>query len=413
MKKTIGIKVQCSKDNPPASGKPQALYALVDLVPEGVNGHRAPASFCMVLDRSGSMEGAKMENLKKAVREALSRMDEKDRLSIVMFDDEIEVLVPSQPVKDPGEFAAKVEKIIPRGGTQIASALKKGLEEAAKSDGSGLVSHLLLLTDGQTWGDEDECRKAAREAGGRGTSIITAGIGEEWNEKLLLEISDLSHGSSHFIQKPEEIVSCLQEEVTGMRSVLASSAEAVLKLSPGVTLLHAHRTQPMISDLGTVQGRVTYTLPLGEITGPRGQALLFELQVPARDAGSFRVGQVEVSYHSDGRVTEKADIQVEFSADTALSARVNPRVMNLVEKISAFKLQTRALKEAELGNVISATKKLEAAATRLLDMGETDLAETARREAKTLTATGKMTGMGTKKLVYGTRKLTQRLEQEK
>jgi len=89
---------------------------------------------------------------------------------------------------------------------------------------------------------------------------------------------------------------------------------------------------------------------------------------------------------------------------------VNAEVMNLVEKVSAFKLQTRALTEAGAGNIAAATQKLRSAATMLLDLGENDLAEAAEQEILSLTKTGTLSAAGTKKLEYGTRKLTQALK---
>jgi Ca-activated chloride channel family protein len=83
--------------------------------------------------------------------------------------------------------------------------------------------------------------------------------------------------------------------------------------------------------------------------------------------------------------------------------------MNIVEKVTAFKLQTRALEEAKMGNVSGASQKLRAAATRLLEMGEEDLAQSALEEAENLEKSGQMSARGTKKLRYETRKLTQRL----
>jgi Ca-activated chloride channel family protein len=77
--------------------------------------------------------------------------------------------------------------------------------------------------------------------------------------------------------------------------------------------------------------------------------------------------------------------------------------------VTAFKLQTRALEEARLGNVAGATQKLRAAATRLLELGEEDLAQAALQEAENLETQGAMSSAGTKKLRYETRKLTQKL----
>jgi Ca-activated chloride channel family protein len=79
--------------------------------------------------------------------------------------------------------------------------------------------------------------------------------------------------------------------------------------------------------------------------------------------------------------------------------------MNIVEKATAFKLQTRALEEAEIGNVEAASRNLRSAATRLLNLGETDLAQAAESEAQQLEQRGQMSSAGTKKLTFATRKL--------
>jgi Ca-activated chloride channel family protein len=107
----------------------------------------------------------------------------------------------------------------------------------------------------------------------------------------------------------------------------------------------------------------------------------------------------------------KTDIVVAFTPDPALAAQSNPYVLNIVEKVTAHKLQTRALDEAALGNIVGATQKLRAAATRLLEMGEQDLAQAALQEADNLESQGQMSAGGTRKLRYETRKLTQKLDE--
>jgi Ca-activated chloride channel family protein len=109
------------------------------------------------------------------------------------------------------------------------------------------------------------------------------------------------------------------------------------------------------------------------------------------------------------RTNEKvqADILLNFTENLAQAEQSNPYVLNIVEKVTAHKLQTRALREAEVGNIEGATQKLRAAATRLLSMGEDDLANTAMEEADRLEQGGQISQEGTKKLRYETRKLTQ------
>jgi Ca-activated chloride channel family protein len=152
---------------------------------------------------------------------------------------------------------------------------------------------------------------------------------------------------------------------------------------------------------------------LGEMEKGQPRSLLVELLVGPRPEGTYRIAQAEISYDVPGlnAVGEKvkADILLDFTADPVQARQYEPEVMNIVEKVTAFKLQTRALEEAKMGNVAGASQKLRAAATRLLELGEDDLAESALEEAENLEKSGQMSSHGTKKLRYETRKLTQRL----
>jgi len=170
----------------------------------------------------------------------------------------------------------------------------------------------------------------------------------------------------------------------------------------------------MISNLGyqPISDR-DVQVALGEVEAKIGKALLVELLLPPRPAGKYRIAQAEIAYDvpAQGLVGEKvrSDIMLNFSHDPDETKQYDTSVMNIVEKVTAFKLQTRALDEAKMGNIAGATQKLRAAATRLLDLGEEGLATAALKEADNLEKQGSMSAEGTKKLRYETRKLTQKL----
>ena len=411
------LKIRCimSKDSLPVTGAEQAVYALVDIKAGGgkVFGSM-PANFGLVLDRSGSMDGEKMNNLKEAVGYVVDHLNDGDLVSVTIFDDQVETLIPSQSAKNREAIRAALAKVSPRGGTQISDGLKAGLAEVKKGYSPERVNRVLLLTDGQTWDDEDACLRLAEEAGKQGVAITSIGIGEEWNEKLLLQIAEKSLGNSHWIQNPIAILDAFRQEVEGMQSVAASNLKVTARMSQGVKPVRVFSTIPMISDVSrkAVRG-VNVIADLGTLDGKKGQAVLIEATAPAQKAGKFRLGQVEITYDVPSQNIRgqsiKTDMFVTFTADAAVAAKVNAEVMNLVEKVSAFKLQTRALSEAEAGNIAAATQKLQAAATVLLNLGEDDLAKAAEREILTLKKTGTLSAAGTKKLEYGTRKLTQAL----
>ena len=78
--------------------------------------------------------------------------------------------------------------------------------------------------------------------------------------------------------------------------------------------------------------------------------------------------------------------------------------MNIVEKVSAFKLQTRALQDLQSGDVTGATQKLQSAVTRLLSQGEVELAQTMQQEIANLQQNGQLSSEGQKTMKFGTRK---------
>lgn len=411
----MAINVRCinGKNKLPVSGQEQVAYALVDIKTGGAKVFGTmSANFSLVLDRSGSMDGEKMDNLKEAVGYVVDHLKDDDLVSVTIFDDQVETLVPNQPAKNREGIKAKISQVIPRGGTQISDGLKAGMAEVKKGYSPDRVNRVLLLTDGQTWDDEDSCRRIAEDAGKQGVAMTSIGIGEEWNEKLLLEIAEKSRGNSHWIQNPISILDAFRQEVEGMQSVAATNLKVTARMSPGVKPIKVHSTVPMISDITkkAISGS-NVVATLGTLDGKQGQAILIEARVPTQKAGQFRLGQVEITYDvpSQGLKNQsiKAEMVVTFTQDAAAAVKVNAEVMNLVEKISAFKLQTRALTEAEAGNMAAATKKLQAAATVLLNLGEDDLARAAEREIMSIKKTGTLSAAGTKKLEYGTRKLTQ------
>jgi Ca-activated chloride channel family protein len=412
MKNELNVRCVLSKDQVLVSGTEQAIYSLVDIkAGSGTVLGTLPANFALVLDRSGSMDGEKMDNLKEAVGYLVDHLSDTDLVSVTIFDDQVETLIPSQPAKNRDEIKTTLSKVIARGGTQISDGLKAGMAEVKKGYSKDRINRILLLTDGQTWDDEDACLRVADEAGKQGIAITSIGIGDEWNEKLLLKIADGSRGNSHWIQNPISILDAFQQEVEGMQSIAATNLKVLVRMDQGVKPIKVYSTVPMIADISkrTVKNGVV-AAELGSLDGKKGQALLIESRIPAGKAGKFRIGQVEVLYDvpSNGLMDQsvKTNLFVTFTADATAAAKVNAEVMNLVEKLSAFKLQTRALTEAEAGNIAAATQKLQAAATVLLNLGEDELAEAATREILSLKKTGALTAFGTKKLEYGTRKLT-------
>lgn len=392
----------------PITGTPQVAYLLIEMLPsQSVAQVRMPVNVSFVLDRSGSMKGEKIERVRRATARALELLGPQDIASVVIFDHRTEVLIPAAPVTNQRELQDKVSRIRDAGGTKIAPALEKGLREIERG-APNAIRRMVLLTDGQTE-SEKECLLRADDAGRAGVPITALGVGKDWNEDLLIDMANRSGGTADYIDQPDKIVAYFQNTVQRAQATAIHNAAMTLRLVQGITPRAVWQVIPLISNLGyrPVSDR-DVSVPIGELESGSGRTLLIEVLVDPRPAGQYRIGQVDVSYDvpmlSLQAERARADVMMTFTADPALGAQVNAPVMNIVEKISAFKLQTRALQDLQSGDVAGATQKLQSAVTRLLNQGEVELAGTMQQEIANLQQSGQLSSEGQKTMKFGTRK---------
>jgi Ca-activated chloride channel family protein len=404
----LNLRVTPARPYLAANTNAQVAYMLLELQPSSVVAQvRVPVNVCFVLDRSGSMKGEKINRVRRATAMAVDMLDKQDTFSVVIFDHRTQVLIPATPVEDRPALTNKIEQIRDAGGTRIAPAVERGLREIQSGD-SNAIRRLLLLTDGQTE-HENECLIRADDAGNAGVPITALGVGKDWNEDLLTEMATRSGGTADFISTPDQIGDVFQATVQQAQAAAFQNTELSLRLVQGVTPRAVWQVIPLIDNLGyqPISER-DVSIKLGEMETSQGRTLLVELLVHPRPVGQYRIGQAETSFDIPalGRYGEKArqDVMMTFSDDAALLQQVNPSVMNIVEKISAFKLQTRALQDLQDGNVSSATQKLQSAVTRLLSQGEVELAQTMQQEVNNLQQSGQLSSEGRKTIKFGTRK---------
>jgi Ca-activated chloride channel homolog len=393
----------------PATQTPQVAYVLVEIIPTAVTASvQMPINVAFVLDRSGSMRGNKLRAMKQAVGLALDRLNDNDTVSITIFNHETAVLVQTTPATSRGSIMRLVDGIRDEGGTKISRAMYAGLMELTRAPQGGL-SRLVLLTDGETDKDEADCLRLADEAGANGVPITAFGIGNEWNDRLLTDIAQRSHGEVEHLKRPEEIEDNFQQVVQQAQSAVFQNASATIRLVTGIQPRAAWQVVPLIKNLGykPLADRAV-VVPLEQLEKDSRRVLLLELMVDPKPAGQYRIGQVEISYDIpllglQGE-RERTDLMLTVTTDQALTQQLNPQVMNIVEKVTAFKLQTRALDDIEAGNITGATQKLQGAVTRLLNSGEAELAQDVQKEATNLQTSGQLSSEGAKTIRFGSRK---------
>ncbi|MBN1146997.1 MAG: VWA domain-containing protein [Anaerolineales bacterium] len=404
----------CNRSGAPLLDQPQLVYILTELAPGAVvPATRLPLNFALVLDRSGSMAGEKLRTMKEAVKNMIDQLDADDLISIIAFETRTQTLIQAQPALNKDELKRKVDSIKAGGGTTLAPALKEGLDLVSQRHSLERVNRIVLLTDGEATDNENDSRKLADAAGERNIPIIGLGFGKDWNEDFLFDLADRSVlaepgarvGMTDYIPTPAEANRIFQEVYQSMQ-VVAQDVVITIRMVQGLEARRVWQVAPLIKDLGrgVIQGRAIQ-IPVGQLE-KQGAAYLAEVMLPPRPVGAVRLAQTEATYHlpDQGAQRQTVDLIVNYSQDPAAYTPLNGRVMNILEKVQAFKLQTQALDEAEMGNVSGATRKLRQAVTILLAQGETDLANQMEQEVDRLEQSGQMSSEGKKTIKLTSRK---------
>jgi len=400
-------KMQPSRTALSVDMKEQVVYLLFDVAsgPAEADKRRQPLNLCVVLDRSTSMQGSRLEQTKAAAQRMIDSLSDEDTLGIVAYSDKAEVVWPSQPLTDPIKAKAKVSAIQASGGTEILQGLVAGLAEIEKRRKAYAVNHLILLTDGQTYGDEERCLATAELAAKNRVGISAMGIGEDWNDTLLDAIATRSGGLSHYIASTGEIQHFLRERLQGLSSAYADNVRLIFKPINGTRLKSAFKLAPYIERLA-FDGE---TLPLGSLQSDTSISGIMELIVGPHGVGAHRLAQMELVGNIPSRQLEDAQLRQDVTFPFDLQANPNtpapPHILSALAKVTIFQMQEGALQALEKGDVAGATHRLETMATRLLDMGEHQLARAALLEAGRLARSGNLSPAGRKAIKYGTRSL--------
>lgn len=414
MSDVMQLTSMCNRVGVPVISQPQLVYVLTELSPgAGISNVRLPLNFALVLDRSGSMEGDKIRTMKEAVKNIIELLNPDDVVSIVTFESDTRVLVPAQPATDKAKLKREVDRIDSGASTNMAPGLREGLNQVRQLHGPDRVSRIVLLTDGEATDEEDDSRPEADNAGAMGIPIIGLGFGDDWNEDFIIDLADRSvqappgsvAGTAHYIKSPDQANTVFQEVYQSMQ-VVAQDVTVTMRMVQGLEARRVWQVTPMIKDItrSVVQGRAI-VIPLGELE-QGGVLFLAELMLPPRPAGAVRIAQTDVAYTVPGRgpQREAIDLVINFTQDPALAGQLNRRVMNVIERVQAFKLQTQALDEAEMGNVQGATRRLRQAVTILLSQGEDELAQQMQEEASRLEQSGQISSEGKKTIKLTSRK---------
>lgn len=401
-------KILYSRPNLVHLEEPQMLYLILALEapPEARESPSPPLNVCLVLDRSTSMQGEKMDVVKATAIQVLRNLRPQDLLSVVTFSDRGEVIVPASYHQEKARLEAKIQMIQPSGATEIYQGLEAGAKEVMRSVDGQRINHIILLTDGHTYGDEQQCLALASKLAERGIGISGMGIGQEWNDIFLDVLSTRTGGSSAYIAHPQDIKSLLLAKFNALAKTYAEDIILDTKFVEDIELTYAFRLQPDSSPIALGED----TLHLGTILQDTPTQVIFEYIIHPKavksEALTIMDGMLKVSIAS--QIMPVPPIRLRLTrpvSESPETAPPPPQIIQALSRLMLYRMQERARKEAEKGNVETATRQLQTLASNLLTQGERSLAQTILLEVEHMQMQNTLTIEGSKKIKYGTRSL--------
>lgn len=402
---SLKIDIQASRNQVSKSDDIQRVYILLKMhAPEKKQEKQRPLNLCLVVDRSTSMQGERLRCVKTAVDLLVEKLSTEDLLSVISFSDRAELVVPPQSAAEKSKITNKVRGISASGGTEIYQGLHAGVDALKQQPLQSYTNHLILLTDGHTYGDAEQCLLLANRAANLGIGISAFGLGNEWNDQFLDQLVAPSGGQSDFIESPSQIIDFLRQRIKGLGQLYARNMRLQNEFPNAVQVEQGFKLLPFAQPLA-LDGDV---IQLGDVESRYPLSILLQIAVTPQPVET----RITVPFLFAADIPAQRMRERSFKRQHQLLVVTNPpqqqpppAIMEAVRMLNLHQMGEKVQKEVEAGETELAKTRMRYLSTRLLQAGKTKLAQQAHMEAERLAQMGEISAEGRKKIKYGTRTL--------
>ena len=317
---------------------------------------RTPLNLAIVLDRSGSMAGAKLEQAKQAAQFLVNQLQRDDVLSVVLYDTEVQVVVPAGKLKD---RAREINRIIGRIETGGSTALYAGVEEGGGQLREYLsrerINRVMLLSDGIANigpSSNSEIAKLGSRLAREGGSVTTIGLGNDYNETLMTSLAEASDANYYYVADVESLPEVFEAELGELQSIVARDIKIEIRCPKGV------RPIRFLGRPGTLSSR-NESVAFGTVSSEQVRELYLECEIePAAMGKTTEIAEVAVTF-TNGSSTDKqalnsTSVVVGYTGDVVLAGKSVNRAIVAEAAIFANALETeRAIALADKGDIVA------------------------------------------------------------
>lgn len=370
----VRLRVDVDRGVLPSGSTERAVVKIgLDCIRPPRHGSRPPVNLALVIDRSGSMSGDKIDRAREAAIELVRRLAPDDIISIIAYDTRVETLVPAQRVGNPRRLEEIIRGIEAEGNTALHGGVTRGAAEVRRHIEDGrYVNRVILLSDGLANvgpSSPEELGRLGHSLMKEGISVTTIGLGLGFNEDLMTRLASRSDGNTYFVENSDDLPGIFNRELGDVLNVVARRVVIEIDFPEGV------RPVNFVGRDGIIRGQKA-ELSLNQLYGGQEKFALIEVEVSPEKAGAEReIARARVSYEdalSQRSASVTAQRNVKFSADLKVV------VASADQKVQAdYALNSLAMAKDAAIELVDSGKKYEAAALLrqraqdLKEMGET------------------------------------------
>jgi len=339
-------------------GSPQEMVIKIDLsaIAAKQKSRRTPLNLAVVLDRSGSMTGAKIEKAKQAAIQVVDRLAADDVFSLIVYSDSSEVLVPAQRVEDKSALKRRISRIEPGGSTALYSGVKTGAAQIEEYISARRINRVMLLSDGLANigpSSTRDLRGLGHDLARKGIAVTTIGVGDDYNEDLMAGLAEASDANYYYVKDTEKLPEIFAKELGELMTVAAREIIIEITCPEGVKPIG------FVARSETFENRKA-TVKLSQFTSGQNRFLFFRCLVNNEHP---EIARVKVRYvdELDGGSEQSVGgvVNVRFTDDAKVAAKsVNAEILAENELLRTANAKDEALVDADAGNYAVAARKL-------------------------------------------------------
>lgn len=345
--------------------QPQKLYLLARFEAGDAPGERTrrPLNLSLVIDRSGSMAGDKIDYTRQSAQFLVQHLTPRDRFSIVLYNDKVETLRPPESVVNKDQIVQLIEDIRVRGTTNLSGGWLEGCKHVEDHLDRESLNRVILMSDGlanRGVTDASMLLGYARQKREKGVSTTTMGLGRDFNEDLLIEMSSAGGGAFYFIESPEVAPEIFQEELTGLLNVVGQNLTITIAPDNLVTNVRQLNAYPESEN----DGQPRYVL--GDIFGNEVKTLVIELTVPAlermgrREIATLRFEYDEITSEGTDHQVKTMPVMINVASKRTPATMPDREVARSVLLLKAAQARQDAVQAADRGEFETASQALQA-----------------------------------------------------